>query len=128
MMPRYSLPGLLVLVGTCFSGPSLLGAETNPRDLAQRQVEFGIEVARKGLWKEAVFRWQKALEVDPDNARARNNLGVAYEQEGQFELAEAEYKRALELDSENMYIRQNYELFREGYERRKRKVRSANLP
>jgi Flp pilus assembly protein TadD len=61
------------------------------------------------------------VELDPENAKARNNLGVAYEQAGEFELAEREYKRALELDEENLYIRQNYELFRESYEKRKRK-------
>jgi Tfp pilus assembly protein PilF len=53
---------------------------------------------------------------------------VAYEQEGEFELAEQEYKRALELDSDNLYIRQNYELFREAYERRKRKTRGSTNP
>ena len=54
-------------------------------------------------------------------ASARNNLGVAYEQAGQFDLADDQYQRALELDSNNMYIRQNFELFREAYEKRKRK-------
>jgi type IV pilus assembly protein PilF len=93
---------------------------------SKKQVEFGIEVARQGLWREAIFRWGKAVELDPDNASARNNLAVAYEQDGQFELAEQEYERALDLDSDNMYIRQNYELFREAYEKRKRKERRDN--
>jgi Flp pilus assembly protein TadD len=88
---------------------------------AKKQVEFGIQVARQGLWYEAIFRWKKAVELDPQNASARNNLGVAYEQSGEFELAEGEYERALELDPESVYIRQNYELFREAYEKRKRK-------
>ncbi len=92
---------------------------------ARQEVEFGIQVARQGLWKEAMYRWQKAAELDPTNAQARNNLGVAYEQAGEFELAEKEYKRALELDPKSMHIRQNYELFRESYEKRKRKE-SAN--
>ena len=86
---------------------------------SKKQVEFGTEVARQGLWREAIFRWEKAVELDPDNASARNNLAVAYEQDGQFELAEQEYERALDLDTDNMYIRQNYELFREAYEKRK---------
>ena len=90
---------------------------------AKKQVEFGIEVARRGLWYEAIFRWKKAVELDPQNASARNNLGVAYEQSGQFELAEGEYERALELAPNSVYIRQNYELFREAYEKRKRKER-----
>ncbi len=96
-------------------------ADKKPEEVAKKEVEFGIEVARIGLWREAVYRWQKAIELDPSNASARNNLGVAYEQAGQFDLADEQYKRALELDSNNLYIRQNYELFREAYEKRKRK-------
>ncbi len=93
---------------------------------SKQEVEFGIEVARRGLWKEAIYRWEKAVELDPSNASARNNLAVAYEQEGDFELAEGEYNRALELNPNSIYIRQNYELFREAYEKRKRKERRSN--
>jgi Flp pilus assembly protein TadD len=90
------------------------------------EVEFGIEVARSGLWREAIFRWQKAVELDPENASARNNLAVAYEQEGDFQLADQEYQRALRLDPGNVYIRQNYELFREAYEKRNRQSRISS--
>ena len=100
---------------------SPLSADIKPADLAKKEVEFGVEVARIGLWREAVYRWERAVELDPTNASARNNLGVAYEQAGQFDLADDQYQRALELDSNNMYIRQNFELFREAYEKRKRK-------
>jgi len=100
-------------------------ADSNPSKKSKQEVEFGIKVAQKGLWREAIYRWQKAVELSPENASARNNLAVAYEQEGDFELAEQEYKRALDIDSENVYIRQNYELFREAYEKRKRKQRKS---
>ena len=100
-------------------------ADSNPSKKSKQEVEFGIKVAQKGLWREAIYRWQKAVELNPDNASARNNLAVAYEQEGDFELAEQEYKRALDIDAENVYIRQNYELFREAYEKRKRKQRKS---
>jgi Tfp pilus assembly protein PilF len=94
--------------------------EKDRRTEAKEQVSFGIEVARLGLWKEAIYRWEKAVELDPDNPSARNNLAVAYEQSGEFELANQEYERALELSPDSVYIRQNYELFREAYERKKR--------
>ena len=93
---------------------------------SREQVAFGIEVARRGLWREAIYRWEKAVELDPENSSARNNLAVAYEQSGEFDLANEAYERALELDSDNLYIRQNYELFREAYERKKRTDRRAN--
>lgn len=94
-------------------------------DESREQVAFGIEVARRGLWREAIYRWEKAVELDPANASARNNLAVAYEQSGQFELANEAYERALELEPNNLYIRQNYELFREAYERKQRTDRRA---
>jgi len=112
---------LFILALSVASAVSSLSADTKPEDLSKKQVEFGIDVARLGLWREAVYRWQRAVELDPSNASARNNLGVAYEQAGQFDLAEEQYQRALELDTNNVYIRQNYELFREAYEKRKRK-------
>lgn len=102
------------------------GLTADDREQASReQVAFGIDVARIGLWREAIYRWEKAVELDPANASARNNLAVAYEQSGTFDLANEEYERALELDSDNLYIRQNYELFREAYERKKRTDRRA---
>jgi Tfp pilus assembly protein PilF len=104
------------------SGLLAQDGETESRE----QVAFGIEVAQKGLWREATYRWEKAVELDPANPSARNNLAVAYEQSGEFDLANEEYERALELESDNLYIRQNYELFREAYERKKRTDRRAN--
>ncbi len=102
------------------------GVSADDREKESReQVAFGIEVARIGLWREAIYRWEKAVELDPANASARNNLAVAHEQSGEFDLANEEYERALELDSDNLYIRQNYELFREAYERKKRTDRRA---
>jgi Flp pilus assembly protein TadD len=50
-------------------------------------VRFGIDVARRGLWREARFRFEKACLLDPDNAAALNNLAIALEQEGDFEKA-----------------------------------------
>lgn len=110
----------LILLGI----PCGLVADDREKE-SKEQVAFGIEVAQRGLWREAIYRWEKAVELDSDNASARNNLAVAYEQSGEFDLANEEYERALELDADNLYIRQNYELFREAYERKKRTDRRA---
>ena len=85
----------------------------NDRSAAKSQVEFGIKVAQNGLWKEARYRWEKAVELDPTYAQAWNNLAIAYEHEGKFEEARKAYERALELDPKNLLIRQNYDLFKE---------------
>jgi type IV pilus assembly protein PilF len=80
---------------------------------AKAQVEFGISVAQRGLWREAIYRWEKAVEIDPTYAAAYNDLAIAYEHEGQLEKARKAYEKALELDPNNSQVRQNYELFKE---------------
>ena len=83
------------------------------RDDAKKQVEFGISVAQRGLWREAIYRWERAAQIDPSYAPAHNNLAIAYEHEGEIEKARVAYEKALELQPNNTYIRQNYELFKE---------------
>jgi Flp pilus assembly protein TadD len=83
------------------------------RSQARQEVEFGITVAQKGLWREALYRWEKAAELDPKYAAAYNNLAIAYEHEGNLEKARQAYEKALELDPDNTFIRQNYEYFKE---------------
>src|SRR3989442_2527301 len=80
---------------------------------AKSQVDFGVNVAQRGLWREAIYRWQKAVELDPSYAAAYNDLAVAYEHEGDLDKARKSYEKALELEPNNSQIRQNYELFRE---------------
>ena len=96
----------------------LLGATVAPmaadaRGDAKKQVEFGISVAQRGLWREAIYRWERAAEIDPTYAAAQNNLAIAYEHEGDFEKARTAYEKALALDPGNAFIKQNYDLFRE---------------
>ena len=82
---------------------------------ADAQLSFGSQVAKKGLWREAAFRFEQAVKMEPNNARARNNLAVALEASGEFARALAEYKKALELDPKDDYIRRNYARFAEFY-------------
>ena len=91
------------------------------RSDAKSQVDFGIKVAQNGLWNEALYRWQKATELDPTYAAAWNNLAIAYEHEGKFEEAKQAYEKALALDPKNLMIRQNYDLFKEINDRTKRR-------
>ena len=88
-------------------------AFADARGDAKSQVDFGISVAQRGLWREAIYRWEKAVEIDPTYAAAFNDLAIAYEHEGQLDKARKAYDKALELDPNNSQIRQNYELFKE---------------
>ena len=83
------------------------------RSDAQAQVDFGIEVARRGLWKEAIFRWERAIDIDPTYAEAWNNLAIAFEQQGRLDEAREAYEAALDLAPNNLAIEQNYDLFLE---------------
>ena len=91
------------------------------RSDARAIVDFGINVAQKGLWQEANRRFEQATRVDPTYAMAWNNLGISYEQLGKFDLARRAYEKALELDPGNTYMRSNYDLFREIYDRQNRR-------
>ena len=105
---RVFAASLLVLLSL-----SAATAAADARDDAKKQVEFGIAVAQRGLWREAIYRWLRAVEIDPSYAAPHNNLGIAYEHEGELDKARASYERAIELEPGNTFIKQNYELFKE---------------
>lgn len=110
---------LLVLASFLTMAVAPLAADA--RGEAKQQVEFGIAVAQRGLWREAIYRWVRATEIDPTYAAAHNNLAIAYEHEGELNKARASYEKALELEPNNALIKQNYELFREINDRTTRK-------
>lgn len=102
---------LAVLTFVIASGAAAPRADE--RSDARAQVDFGIDVARRGLWKEAVFRWERAIDIDPTYAEAWNNLAIAFEQQGLLDKAREAYETALDLAPDNLAIEQNYDLFLE---------------
>jgi Flp pilus assembly protein TadD len=114
MRVRLWMIGLLLLVA---AWPAYADRRSDAKD----QVTFGISVAQRGLWKEATYRWEKAVEIDPTYAAAWNDLGVGYEQLGRFDDARKAYEKAAEVDPNNTYISNNYDLFREIYDRQNRR-------
>ena len=109
---------LVVVAALAAFAPS---AYADARSSARSQVEFGIKVAQNGLWKEATYRWEKAVEIDPTYAAGWNNLAIGYEHEGKFDEARQAYEKAVSLDPKNLLIRQNYDLFKEINDRAKRR-------
>jgi Tfp pilus assembly protein PilF len=96
-----------------FAALAAAPAYADARSDAKSEVAFGIDVAQRGLWREAIYRWERAVQLDPRYAAALNNLAVAYEHEGQLQKAKQAYEKALEVEPNNVQIRQNYELFKE---------------
>lgn len=117
-MPRY-----LAALGLATTLLTAAPAFADAREDARRQVQFGIEVASRGLWREAIYRWERAVEIDPSYAEAFNNLGVAYEHEGDLEKARQAYEKAVKLAPSEATIRQNFELFKEVNDRAAAPVR-----
>jgi Flp pilus assembly protein TadD len=103
-------------------------ARTVPRAKSSDETSFGIQVARRGLWNEARFRFEKAVAQAPEDAHALNNLAVALEQQGAFDKAREAYEKALKLEPGNVYIQQNYDLFREADDKRNRKAKKSANP
>ena len=49
-------------------------------------------------YDQAILEFQKALKLDPGNARILYNLGIIYESKEDIEIAKTFYLKALELD------------------------------
>ena len=107
-MLRTTLAVLTLVIASGAAAP-----RAQQRGDAQAQVDFGIEVARRGLWNEAIFRWERAIDIDPTYAEAWNNLAIAFEQQGRLDEAREAYEAALDLAPNNLAIEQNYDLFLE---------------
>ena len=89
------------------------------------QDNFGVQMARMNLWREALFRFQRAVQINPEDAMAHNNLAVAWEANGDFEKARKEYLEALKLDRSNQYIQKNYSRFVEFLSRNRKRQKEV---
>jgi len=105
-------PALLLLVVLAAGCSSLDAQRADPTG----QIKFGVEMARRGLWNEALFRFEQAGASLPGDARVLNNLAVSYEAVGRFDEALATYKKALEASPGNADLRANYTKFVDFYQ------------
>ncbi len=76
--------------------------------------KLGTYAQKNQMWKEAVYRWKRVVNLNPNDYKAHNNLAIAYEALGEYQKAEIEYKLALSLSHNNEFIRSNYEKFKSG--------------
>ena len=118
-MKRIELTGALLMW-------ALIAGCSHRVDLTREssQIDFGVDAAKMNLWREALFRFQRAVQIDPNDAMAHNNLAVAYEGTGDFEKARANYIEALRLDKGNEYIQKNFSRFTEFTSRNKKRGRT----
>ncbi|MEO6323223.1 MAG: tetratricopeptide repeat protein [Thermoanaerobaculia bacterium] len=117
-----ALAGLCVCIG-------LSGCSSTPKkDDFKGQKKFGAEMARKGFWREARFRFEIAASLRPDDAEIQNDLAVSYESLGETARALTAYKRALELAPNESHIKRNYARFAEYYTSVQRAAAPATRP
>src|SRR5205085_10076979 len=129
LQPAPDFPGGKTRMKRAFVTSSILAAALalsacgSHHDLhrSDTQDNFGVQMARTNLWREAQFRFQRAVELNPQNAMAHNNLAVALEANGDFEKARREYLEALKLDKGNQFIQKNYSRFTEFLQKNKKR-------
>ncbi|MCK5057541.1 MAG: tetratricopeptide repeat protein [Candidatus Aminicenantes bacterium] len=92
---------LLIIMSLVFSFCS------SKTDKVKTEIDFANKMAMSGLWKEAYFRWQKALTEGDESALLHNNMAVALEEMGKFKEAEKEYEKALKLAPNSTFIKTN---------------------
>ena len=64
---------------------------------SERFNKEGAALVKSGNMEEAIFRFNKALELDPSHTGARFNLAFTYQRMGRLKEAEDEYLKALEI-------------------------------
>ena len=83
---------------------------------AKQQWQFGVDMAGRGLWSEALFRFEQARRIEPEHPAILSNIAVAHEALGLFEEALGYYRQALRLAPRERDVRRNYSRFVEYYQ------------
>ena len=60
-----------------------------------KQYDVAADLAKKGDYKDAIPEWNKALAMDPNDARAHNNFGQTLVHVGRTDAAIAEFRKAI---------------------------------
>jgi len=63
-----------------------------------RLFDEAVQLMEKGQYNDAVAGWQKALALNPDDAKAHLNLGYVMQQSGRLDEAIGEYRTALKIN------------------------------
>jgi Tfp pilus assembly protein PilF len=107
---------LVLALGALLPGAAAAKKKPQQAPTANAQLAFGVEMARRGLWSEALFRFQQADRMAPNNPKTLNNLAVAYEAVGRFDEALDYYKKALAASPTSKDLKKNYSRFVEFYQ------------
>lgn len=104
----------ILLAGVALAVAALLHPATATfakQQTAKQAMRFAADMAQSGNWREAAYRWELALEREPENPRVLNNLAVASEVLGEIARARDYYERAMALSGGDDRIRDNRNRF-----------------
>jgi hypothetical protein len=102
------------ILGLCIVASVVLVATTSGRakgPSVKQTMKFAAEMASRGNWREASFRWEKLLANDTTNAKIYNNLAVAAEATGRIGRAAELYAQALEQAGGDPLIAENFQRY-----------------
>jgi tetratricopeptide (TPR) repeat protein len=71
--------GVAVSASVATPAPTAIAAPRAPAPAAQRKAQQAEEAVKAGDWRTALFAWQEAVNLDPENGDLRMRLGEAYE-------------------------------------------------
>jgi tetratricopeptide (TPR) repeat protein len=72
-----------------------------------RMFDAAVQLSDKKQYDVAVPAWEKAVSLDPDDARAHNNLGIALAGAGKMSEAVGEYRKSLALNAHSSQTENN---------------------
>lgn len=113
-MKRHRTISLVAMITLLLTAAAAQGAPKDPAN-ADDQLAFGVKMAKRGLWSEALFRFKQAQSRRPGDPQVLNNIAVAYEALGNFEKALDHYQQAIKADRNNSELKRNYSRFIEFY-------------
>ena len=88
-------------------GPEGLDRIDAPATDFYKEFNMAADLSEKHDFVAAVPAWKKAVELNPEDARAHNNLGTALMETGKPEEALMEYRRSLELNDQSSQAHNN---------------------
>src|SRR3990167_8898039 len=94
MMKHLRLGIFLSAICFCF----LSGMVNAAAEDVQSYIEKGEAYSKKGQSDKAIAEFNKALELDPKNARVFNDRGLEFWFKGDIDSALADYNKALEIN------------------------------
>ncbi|MFI5165485.1 MAG: tetratricopeptide repeat protein [Thermoanaerobaculales bacterium] len=82
---------------------------------ANAEMRAGVWAAQHNYWQEALFRFERAKALKPNDPEVLNDVAVALEALGRYDEALKTYKLALQGSPKSIALKKNYARFAEFY-------------